>query len=198
MDKPVEHVLAVPTEKLRPYLTGRGLLRDRADEVLRVILENHVFLPRPAAEEDPGYRQIIPYVALLRGGEVFSTRRLRGGTEQRLHGRISLGVGGHINPEADGDGDDVLLRGLRREIEEEVAIDGGLDLAALRFEGIINDDANEVSLVHLGLFCTLPVAGEVAVRETFKIAGAWLRRDDLPRLAPEMETWSSLIIDALR
>jgi len=198
MDQAVERVLAVPTEKLRPYLTGCGLLRDRADEIFRVILENHVFLPRPAAEADPGYRQIIPYVALLRGEEVFSTRRLRGGTETRLHGRIALGVGGHINPETDGDGDDVLLRGLRREIEEEVAIDGGLDLTALHFEGIINDDANEVSLVHLGLFCTLPVTGEVTVRETAKLAGAWLRRDALPDLAPEMETWSSLVIDALR
>jgi predicted NUDIX family phosphoesterase len=35
----------------------------------------------------------------------------------------------------------VLLRGLCREIGEEMEIAGGLDSAALRFEGIINDDA---------------------------------------------------------
>ena len=106
MDRSIEQVLAVPTELLGPWLTRRGLITENVDALVRLIMENHCFLPRPQAEEDPGHRQIIPYVALLRGDEVFSTRRLRGGTESRLHGLISLGVGGHINPDCDGDGDD--------------------------------------------------------------------------------------------
>lgn len=197
MDRSIEQVLAVPTELLGPWLIRRGLITENVDTLVRLIMENHCFLPRPQAEEDPGHRQIIPYVALLRGDEVFSTRRLRGGTESRLHGLISLGVGGHINPDCDGDGDDVLLRGLTRELREEVEIQDA-DLSALRFCGFINDDSNAVGRVHLGLFCTLEVMGDVAVRETEKLAGQWLRRDTLPALAGEMETWSSLILDALR
>lgn len=192
----MEYVLAVPTALLQPWLIRRGLITENRAEIMDIIMNHHVFLPRPEAEQDPSYRQVIPYVTLVRGSEVFSTRRLKGGGEQRLHGLISLGVGGHINPDADGDGEDVLMRGLEREIREEVSIEG-LDMGSLRFLGFINDDSNEVGKVHLGLCCTLDVSGEVSVRETEKLLGRWLKKADLPTLAEEMETWSSLILKEL-
>ena len=192
----MEYVLSVPTEALAPYLTKRGLITENTDKILEIIMKNHVFLPRPEAENDPGHRQIIPYVSLLRGDEIFSTRRLKGGNEARLHGLISLGVGGHINPDTDGDGDDVLMRGLEREVREEVAIDE-LDMGSLHFMGFINDDSNDVGKVHLGLCCTLEVKGNVTVRETEKLMGQWLEKTELPLLADNMETWSSLIINNL-
>lgn len=191
-----EIVLAVPTEDLQGYLTHCGLISENTDKIVETIMTRHTFLPRPEAELDPSHRQIIPYVAILRGGEVFSTRRLKGGTEGRLHGRISLGVGGHINPDSDGDGDDVLMRALYREIDEEVCIEN-LDMTNLHFRGFINDDSNEVGSVHLGFFCTLEVTGEVTVRETEKLCGAWLAISSLPELSSEMETWSSLVAGEL-
>ncbi|MEG1686418.1 MAG: hypothetical protein RR276_00900, partial [Angelakisella sp.] len=63
-------------------------------------MAHHEFIPRPEAENDPTRKQIIPYVVLCRGSEVFATRRLNKGGEARLHGLLSLGIGGHINPEA--------------------------------------------------------------------------------------------------
>ncbi|MGI6028150.1 MAG: hypothetical protein ACOX81_01905 [Candidatus Heteroscillospira sp.] len=196
MDTKTELVLAVPTRVLQPWLTVRGLITERVDALTELIMAEHVFLPRPEAELDPAYRQIIPYTVLIQGDRVFSTRRLRGGTEKRLHGLISLGIGGHINPAADGDGGDVLLRGLRREIDEEVFCEGP-QFDRLSFRGFINDDSNDVGKVHLGLFCTMPVIGEVSVRETEKLEGLWLHRGELQSLAGSMETWSSLILDAL-
>ena len=190
----MEYVLSVPTALLQPYLTKRGLISENTDKILNIIKSSHVFLPRPEAENDPGHRQIISYVTLVRGDEVFSTRRLKGGNESRLHGLISLGIGGHINP--DEDSEDILMGGLEREIHEEVFIEN-IDISTLRFLGFINDDSNDVGKVHLGLCCTLDVQGEVSVRETEKLMGQWLKKDELPALADSMETWSSLIIDNL-
>lgn len=191
-----EQVFSVPTALLSPYLIRRGLITEKTEEILDIIMKEHVFLPREAAERDPAYRQIIPYIAIIRGDEVFSTRRLKQSGEARLHGRISLGIGGHISEEADGDGGDVLMRGLVRELEEEVFVEN-LSMNSLRFRGFINDDSNDVGRVHLGLFCTLEATAGVEVRETDKLLGAWLKRAELSGLAADMETWSSLIIKEL-
>ena len=48
------------------------------------------------------------------------------------------------------------------------------------------------------MFCTLETEGEVSVRETDKLLGAWLGRKELAGRAGEMETWSSLVIPELQ
>lgn len=155
----MEYVLVVKTEKLSQFISGRtGLITESNAEMLDIIRAEHEFIPRTDAENDPGYKQIIPYVVLRRGDEIFMTRRLKKGGEARLHGLMSIGVGGHINPVDDVDRENVLLRGLERELDEEVEIEhrGGLHPV-----GFINDDTNGVGSVHLGLCYTLSVEGEV-------------------------------------
>lgn len=189
-----ESILALKTAKLAPWIAGKnGLITGADREILDVITAEHEFIPRREAEEDPGYKQIIPYVVLLRGDEAFVLRRLNKGNEKRLHGLLSLGVGGHINP-VDGDGGEVLMCGLRREVDEEVAVERAL---ALTPRGVINDDSNGVGSVHLGFFFTLEVAGNVTVRETEKLAGEWIKLGALPALRDEMETWSQIVLEAL-
>jgi len=190
----MEYVLSVKTALLAPYLTKNGLITGQEEAITRLILERHEFLPRPAAEEDPAYRQVIPYVVICRGEEVFATRRLNKGGEKRLHGLLSLGVGGHIDRLSDGDGADVLTRGLLRELDEEVFME---NRGALRFRGVINDSSNAVGSVHLGLFYTLETAGAVAVRETEKLEGLWIPRSRLAELAEQMETWSQILVPEL-
>lgn len=189
----MENVLTVKRELIEAYIPQAGIAVDNTDNVVDIILSNHEFIPRPEAEVDPSHKQIIPYVVLCRGDEVFATRRLKKGGEARLHGLISLGVGGHINPEADGDGSDVLFRGMNREIDEEVYITKKGELIP---RGMINDDGNEVGRVHLGLFFTMEVSGQVSVRETEKLEGFWIPKKDLASLMDEMETWSQLVVKA--
>ena len=191
----MENVLAVKTELLRPFLTGEGCLTARCDEAVDVMLRNHVFLPRPEAEVDESYRQIIPYVVICRGEHIFTTERLAKGGEARLHGRLSIGIGGHINPESDGDGSDVLRRGMLRELAEEVAVEGSA--SAPRFIGLINNESNSVSRVHLGLLCIMTVDGEVTVRETEKLAGRWMTAAELRANADRLENWTAIALDAL-
>ena len=187
----MENVMVVPTAKLAPYLRDRDLIRDLDDSFLRLVREEHRFLTRAAAEADPTHKQIIPYVALTRGDEIFLLHRLKKGGETRLRGLLSLGAGGHID-DTDTGGDPLFL-GLRRELSEELFL---TDPGEPALRGIINDDTTEVGRVHLGLFFTLEVK-DAAVRETEKLAGEWVLRGALPALAARMETWSQIILEAL-
>jgi len=189
----MENVLVVRTEDVRHIIKAKGLITEHNAELLEIIREKGFALPRPQAEEDAAYKQIIPYVVIRRGGEVFSTRRLKKGAEARLHGLISLGVGGHIEPSEDGEGD-MLQNGLHREIAEEVYIER---MAEPQLRGAINDDTNGVGSVHLGLLYTLDTDGEVSVRETEKLEGAWLKRDELEAVRERMETWSQIAMEIL-
>lgn len=190
----MENVLTVERNLITDLLPAKGITEENCNRLVDIIINNHQFTPRPEAENDPSKKQIIPYVTLCRGDEVFYTRRLKKGGEARLHGLISLGIGGHINDEADGDGEDILARGLARELAEEVFIEKS---GALTPRGIINDDTNEVGSVHLGLFYTLEVEGEVSVREQHKLEGFWAKRTELPALQEEMETWSQFVVDII-
>lgn len=190
----MENVLTVKRELIERFLPKKGISSENCDKLVDIIMTDHEFIPRPDAENDPTHKQIIPYVVLCEDDMVFVTRRLKKGGESRLHGLLSLGVGGHINPEADGDGSDVLNRGMMREISEEVNV---ASMGKLTPRGIINDDTNEVGSVHLGLFFTLEVSGEVSVKETEKLEGFWLKRSELPDKLEEMETWSQFVTSVI-
>lgn len=189
-----EMILVVKTSKLEKYIAGKtGLITEDYDKILEIITDEHEFIERDKAEIDPSFKQIIPYVAICRSDEVFMTRRKNAGGEARLHGKASLGVGGHINP-VDGD-DSALMNGLRREISEEVAYERELSLMP---RGIINDDTNPVGAVHLGFFFTMEVEGEVSVLETEKLSGEFVKISNLEEYADNMETWSQIIMGELK
>ncbi|MCD7845623.1 MAG: NUDIX domain-containing protein [Oscillospiraceae bacterium] len=189
----MENVLVVKTALLGDIVSVNGLITGREAEVMELIAARGEFLPRPAAEEDPSYKQIIPYVTILRGEQVFATRRLNKGGESRLHGLVSLGVGGHINQSDEKDGD-WLMNCLRREVEEEVNMS---HFGTLTLRGLINDNGNDVGSVHLGFFFTLTTTGDVSVRETEKLEGGFLPLSSLAETAPQMETWSQIIVPEL-
>ena len=189
----MENVLVIKTESLGDIVSQNGLITGRENEVLALIASEGLFLARPVAEESPEYKQIIPYVAVVRGDEVFATRRLNKGGESRLHGRMSLGVGGHIN-EVDRDHGAWLMNCLRREIEEEIDI---ADFGELTLRGLINDDSNAVGSVHLGFFFTLTTSGDVFVRETEKLEGGFVPIASLRGELDGMETWSQIVTPEL-
>ena len=135
----IEQVMVVPRENVAPYLVEYGLVREQLDEALDAILDGHFFLDRLTAEMSPQYKQIIPYVVIRHAESFFLLQRTQKQTEARLHHKLSLGIGGHINPDTP-----ELLDGLHKELEEEVHVAGDYDLT---FVGILNDDTTEVGSV---------------------------------------------------
>lgn len=189
----MEQVLVVKREKIEKFIAGRnGLITENVPELLEIIRTEHEYMPRPEAEERPDFKQIIPYVVLRRGDKVFVTRRLNKGGEARLHGKISIGVGGHINP-VDEQGD-MLMKGLWREIHEEVELQNHGELCSC---GFINDDSNSVGSVHLGACFTLETEGEVSVKETEKLEGLWMTLAELKANYDFMETWTQIALEVL-
>lgn len=193
MGRIMEQVLVVKREKIEKFIAGKnGLITENVPELLEVIRNEHEYMPRAEAEERPDFKQIIPYVILRRGDKVFVTRRLNKGGEARLHGKISIGVGGHINP-VDEQGD-MLMKGLWREIHEEVELQNHGELCSC---GFINDDSNSVGSVHLGACFTLETEGEVTVKETEKLEGLWMTLPELKANYDFMETWTQIALEVL-
>lgn len=186
-----EAVMVVPTSELTPFFRGRtfDLIRDETDAMLALVAARHTFVPRDEAEVSPQYRQIIPYVLITHGDDWFVLRRTTKQTEVRLHHKVSLGIGGHINPGHD------LRAGLQKELDEEVQID---DPYELEFVGILNDETTEVGRVHLGAVYVLRASSaRVRVLETEKMIGEWTARVALAGLRDSMETWSQVVCDTV-
>jgi predicted NUDIX family phosphoesterase len=192
-----EEVLVVPRAEIFPDGAWHGFVDRDLERYLAVVAEKREFRPRREVEDDPDYQQIIPYIVFRHNDRYLLTRRLKQSSEKRLRHLYSLGVGGHINQEdvsADASGDPVL-QGLRREFEEEVVYRGRVEERLL---GLINDDSNDVSRVHLGVvFEVIGDLGEIEIRETGKLEGELLRLEEMKMFYLDMESWSQLIYDHL-
>jgi predicted NUDIX family phosphoesterase len=188
-----EHVLVVPTRVLHEAGLFHGF-SDRVGHYLPRLLDTRhlLYLPRDQAEQDPSFKQLIPYVVLRHGGEVFHYRRAGGG-EKRLHTRRSIGLGGHICA-ADGTAPEGAYEaGMRRELREEVELPVGY---SERLVGLINDDRTPVGQVHLGIVHVLDLTVPRArSREAALVAGGFAPLGELRRDALAFETWSQFLLD---
>jgi len=169
-----------------------------ADEAALVALRTAVaangrYLDRPAAEEDPNHKQLIPYVLVRDRQRVFLMERTDAGGDRRLHGKASIGVGGHLNPVDDGE--DALMAGLRREWAEELVTDWTPDFGLV---GMLNDDSNPVGAVHLGVVFAVEADGRaVEVRERDKLTGTFVAPEAVQAAWDRLETWSQLVAGAI-
>lgn len=189
----MEQVLVVERHWLEAQLGGRVFTSEGMDEIAQAIVKQHHFAPRESAEYDASLKQIIPYVVIRQAGCYYVLRRLRKQTEARLHDKLSLGVGGHINPGEQGAGS-VLEAGMHRELAEEVHVER---IEALRCVGILNETTGGVSDYHAAIVYLLDAGGTVEVAETEKMAGQWMTLAQLEECLPQLETWSALVLEHL-
>jgi predicted NUDIX family phosphoesterase len=192
----VERVLVLPRDRVPGGCDFSGVRQadDAALASLRAaVLADGRYLDRPSAEEDPAFKQLIPYVVVRDGARVFLMERTAAGGDARLHGRTSIGVGGHLNPVDDGE--DPLTDGLRREWSEELVAEWEPEF---RLVGLLNDDSNPVGSVHLGVVFEVDAAGrQVEVRERDKLSGHFASVGEVRAAGERMETWSQLVADHL-
>lgn len=190
-----EQILAIPTENVWNILNyqEKGVIKALDVDIMDKLLLHGVFHPRNILEEDPSYKQIIPYAVICYGNEVYMFRRLNKQTEARLHNKCSLGVGGHMNPYGDKIDIDYLHHELEREMHEEVKLGEGCEIVDMKPVGFINDDLSEVGKVHLGVLYHITVSNNhIEINETEKMTGEWVAISDLTKYYSNMETWSQL------
>jgi predicted NUDIX family phosphoesterase len=188
----VERVLVLPRDEVPGGCDFTGV-RDANETTLaalQAVTATHGrFMDRPLAEENPAFKQVIPYVVVRDGALVYLMERTAAGGDTRLHGKASIGVGGHLNPVDEGE--DPLTDGLRREWSEELVTDWEPEY---RLVGLLNDDSNPVGSVHLGVVFEVQADGRpVEVRERNKLTGGFATGTEVRAAWDRMETWSRLV-----
>ena len=111
-------------------------------------------MQRKLAETDPAFKQLIPYVIVTYNNTIFSYRRRKLLSEQRLLSNYSIGVGGHISTDDLTFFSQTYEDGLLRELNEEIGIK---DNFSERIVALLNDDSNDVGKVHFGIVHVLQV-----------------------------------------
>ena len=192
-----EHVLVVPTELLHRLGHFQGFSSD-ADRYVGVLLDpaNTGYRPRHEVENDPSYKQLIPYVVLCHedgsGCEtIFQYTRGMRQDESRLRGKRSVGIGGHISLKdsaSNGTGS-AYLEGMARELAEEVSIETPY---RERCVGLINDDDTDVGRVHLGIVHLFAVERPAVVARESEIVDGSFRpvRERTSRYSTPRERFS--------
>lgn len=191
-----ERVLVVPSVEFDRLGRFQGFSAD-ADLYLLALLTPDLaqFRARSEVEDDPAFKQIIPYVIFRSGNQVFTYARGKSGGEARLRRLRSIGVGGHVS-EADAEGRGTLEAyelALSRELAEEVEIGSP---GTIRRLGLLNDDSSPVGRVHLGVVHLYDLdRPEITVLEDALAEPEFLTIDVLASRGEEFETWSRFCID---
>jgi len=193
-----ELVFAIPTDELWKLLTYKelGLIKENS-EILNRVVQHGLFRKRSELEEDPSFKQIIPYAMISNNESFFLFKRTSNQTEKRLHNKFSLGIGGHMNPGNSNESkEQYLISELKRELFEEIKLLKGCFMKEIEFMGFINDDTIPVSRVHLGLLYHIRVSNkDVVVNETDMMTADWIDKPDLAEFYEGMETWTKIAFD---
>ncbi len=194
-----EHVLVVPESRLELLGAFSGF-RPFCPDAFEALLnpEFMEFRPRSLVEEDPTFKQLIPYAILhadIEGvASLFQYTRGKGQGEKRLHAKRSIGIGGHISRE-DASGDDLYRSGMLRELSEEIVLECEYEE---RLVGFIYDDTSPVGRVHLGVVHLLKLATPAArAREEDLVDSGFEAIAALRQNADGFETWSQLCLTHL-
>lgn len=170
------------------------------DKYLDVVLHphNHFLISGEVAEKSPEFKQIISYVVLRFGQQVFTYCRGLCSHEARLIGRRSVGLGGHIeetdvaSPLADRRS---YRLAVQREISEEVVINTPY---SDKIVAVINDDSDDVGRVHFGILHIYTLTEPKVYARGQDIAeGSFIELDELKTALHEFESWSQIAMPVL-
>lgn len=197
----IEEVLVVERSAFDRLGSFQGISFDASRYVEMLFAPGALrFIPRPNAEANPAYKQVIPYVLVTYGGRYLSYVRGRRAGEKRLIGHRSIGIGGHINPADDlplfsSNHSEAYRTAVEREVAEEVVIDSG---HSDRIVAILNDDSTEVGRVHLGIVHYWDLdAPRVRKREQMITQFAFMAPVELRKVSDSLESWSRFCVDHL-
>jgi predicted NUDIX family phosphoesterase len=193
-----EKTLVVPRAVLPvEWLAERVALPADANRIGAILDDCRMeWVTRRIAENNPAFKQVIPYGLLVTSDGRLATYP-RQGTEKRLHGLLSAGVGGHCVPEdmADGSVLACLENGLLREISEEFY--NPPRILSLDVIGVINEEETSVGKTHVGIVILVHVSGHEAAVPAPELQGLkWLTLNEAGGF--QFELWSKLALKLLK
>ncbi|PYK50022.1 MAG: hypothetical protein DME20_05300 [Verrucomicrobia bacterium] len=199
MKPPIENVLVVKRSLFDELGSFQGL-NFEPEKYLKAILSrgSNFFIPRPEAESNPAYKQIIPYALIVFQNSLLHYVRGKKAGEQRLIAKGSIGVGGHMN-ETDESlfamDEQAYRAGVEREVNEEIKIDTPFEDHIV---ALLNDDSTEVGRVHLGIVHIFKLKEpKVQKREAMITGLTFLTKEELVSRRKSLESWSQICVDSL-
>jgi predicted NUDIX family phosphoesterase len=193
----MEQVLCIPRTRLpENWVAGQSVVPLCFDDFVGQCTNNgFLFKNRSQVEEDPSYKQVIPYILLQTWDQGMTAVYCRKGGEKRLHDLWSAGIGGHVNPVDQGletDFEQIILAGMQRELDEELILRPETDQA--EFLGIINEESSPVSAVHIGAVFRIQTRTPEQYTPGPELHRfQWITSLNLDRLS--LELWSNLALD---
>ncbi|HYH75604.1 MAG TPA: NUDIX domain-containing protein [Candidatus Saccharimonadales bacterium] len=130
-------------------LTNGGFVAFDRPDYYTELLQHCATRQRGLLEDDPSFKQIIPYLVLTHEDRVFYYARPAGINEQRLANKISIGVGGHIELEDIAHADQTIQAAVTREVKEEIG--ENVTVTTITPLGFLYNEASQVDRVHLGI-----------------------------------------------
>lgn len=182
----------------------------------KVFRQPTYLLERSVCETDQNYLQIIPYITLYDPNICcfFIYQRGAKGGEDRLHGRCSMGLGGHVEVQPKEHDQDDFINILTLEASRELFEETGLTVEDVPLEkikqalmeenfGLIHCRQTDVDKVHLGLSLVFQVDHtRVAKTEENVISkGEWLTVGEIYQKALsgeiELENWTKIVLQTI-
>ena len=141
--------------------------------------------------------QLLPYVVVTCKDEVLTYSRAKG-TEDRLHGTLSCGFGGHVDIGDIDPTDFSLNKAILRELEEELRLDIREEHQFLELKLVLIDTTNEVGQVHLGYLYTIELSHKGMINPNLDEIHLpeWKSVSDLAKEKDRYENWSQSVITA--
>jgi len=190
-----EKILAIPTRKIKDKISldNENFLKIKFSDVVE-ILDGGNFHERDEIENDYNYKQIIPYVVFKNYEDrILVLKRTQNQGEVRLHNKISIGIGGHINDQDKSiTMEQTFFNGMDREINEELWITNSYKYI---YKGIIYDNTEEVSKVHLGVLF-VGFVDSAKIKEESNFESTWLKKEEIINLTgANFENWTNIALN---
>ncbi len=203
MSKDDQMIMVVPRDKL--FYKGayyfQGFREHKEVDYEYIILANKMYMRRGDVEENPDFKQPIPYAVIINPElGVFACRRAKSHTEKRLAGNWFWGIGGHIEKSEDEEENSVFA-GMLRELNEEVK---GVAQQSIRRWGYINDDDNPVGRVHFGIVYLVKTKSKDVQPNDAEIDREWhgfrpiSQLEEICRSKDEVDSWSRILVEPLK
>jgi predicted NUDIX family phosphoesterase len=172
---------------------------------LFTLLGFYDFELRKTAEVSNKFKHVIPYVVFKDRDWIFVYERGSSSGESRLTSKVSIGIGGHINPRDSYPAPGPLQmyrNALMREINEEITIkEPSRDITGYTppIVGFINDNSNDVGKVHFGVVHLYDCANMTIEpkEDCIKNGKFYSKEKIMSEFGDRIEPWSRMILESL-
>jgi predicted NUDIX family phosphoesterase len=191
MNNQQENILTFASELIGRVGYFQGLSFDYI-RYINAISKCFSYTTRDAAEADPSLKQLVLYSIIMHSNRILTYRRGEFIVDQRLRSMMSIGFGGHVTI-ADGSMfPDVYINALKRELKEELSLEGEYDYASV---AVLNDDTNDVGKVHFGIINVVLLKNPILESSESSILDLeFLSVEELLKDVDNYESWSRICL----